>query len=110
MTDGKNVKALFRRGKARRLCGQTDGARTDLNAAMKLSPKDSAILKEAQVMLICAADRSGTKALPEIEQSDDKPIMGSVSTCAATDWKNTGKLRATDIHHGKGKNNSFTFW
>lgn len=47
--DASNAKALFRRGKAKRLSGQTDAAAADLEAALKLSPKDSAVVKEIQV-------------------------------------------------------------
>ena len=48
-TDKSNAKALFRRGKAYRLCGQTDAGRADLQAALKLSPRDPAIVKELKV-------------------------------------------------------------
>lgn len=48
--DQNNVKALFRRGKARSELGQTDAAREDFLKARKLAPEDKAILKELRVL------------------------------------------------------------
>eukprot|EP00899_Mesostigma_viride_P023140 jgi/Mesvir1/400/Mv11291-RA.1 len=45
-----NVKALFRRGRARRLLGQTEEARADLTAAAALAPNDSGIKAELQLV------------------------------------------------------------
>nr|CAD1818441.1 unnamed protein product [Ananas comosus var. bracteatus] len=44
--DENNVKALFRRGKARAALGQTEAAREDFQRARKYAPEDKAILKE----------------------------------------------------------------
>lgn len=44
--DENNVKALFRRGKARAELGQTDAAEEDLQKARKLAPEDKAIIRE----------------------------------------------------------------
>ncbi|GIL72185.1 hypothetical protein Vretimale_335 [Volvox reticuliferus] len=44
--DPQNVKALFRRGRARHALGRTEEARQDLEAALKLSPTDPDIIKE----------------------------------------------------------------
>ncbi|KAJ9558268.1 hypothetical protein OSB04_012882 [Centaurea solstitialis] len=48
--DQNNVKALFRRGKAKSELGQTDAAREDFLKARKLAPEDKAILKELRVL------------------------------------------------------------
>eukprot|EP00271_Cylindrocystis_brebissonii_P016983 TRINITY_DN4234_c0_g1_i1.p1 TRINITY_DN4234_c0_g1~~TRINITY_DN4234_c0_g1_i1.p1 ORF type:complete len:206 (-),score=54.85 TRINITY_DN4234_c0_g1_i1:358-975(-) len=45
-----NVKALFRRGKARAALGQSDAAKKDLSQANKLAPSDKAVLKELQLL------------------------------------------------------------
>eukprot|EP00270_Netrium_digitus_P007680 TRINITY_DN2252_c0_g1_i2.p1 TRINITY_DN2252_c0_g1~~TRINITY_DN2252_c0_g1_i2.p1 ORF type:complete len:377 (+),score=120.93 TRINITY_DN2252_c0_g1_i2:180-1310(+) len=44
--DGSNVKALFRRGKARAELGQSEAAKDDLLKASKLAPKDASVLAE----------------------------------------------------------------
>ncbi|KAM1974147.1 hypothetical protein ACFX15_039083 [Malus domestica] len=44
--DENNVKALFRRGKARAELGQTDAAREDSLKARKFAPQDKAIARE----------------------------------------------------------------
>ncbi|KAL3537449.1 hypothetical protein ACH5RR_000815 [Cinchona calisaya] len=48
--DENNVKALFRRGKARAELGQTDGAREDFLKASKFAPGDKAIAKELRLL------------------------------------------------------------
>lgn len=48
--DQNNVKALFRRGKARSELGQTDAAREDFLKARKFAPEDKAIIKELRVL------------------------------------------------------------
>ncbi|KAJ4979805.1 hypothetical protein NE237_010585 [Protea cynaroides] len=48
--DENNVKALFRRGKARAELGQTDAAREDFLKARKIAPQDKAIVKELQLL------------------------------------------------------------
>ena len=48
--DENNVKALFRRGKARSELGQTDSAREDFEKARKYAPQDKAILKELRLL------------------------------------------------------------
>ncbi|KAJ4969799.1 hypothetical protein NE237_002898 [Protea cynaroides] len=48
--DENNVKALFRRGKARAELGQTDAAREDFLKARKFVPHDKAILKELRLL------------------------------------------------------------
>ncbi|CAI9103037.1 OLC1v1001454C1 [Oldenlandia corymbosa var. corymbosa] len=48
--DENNVKALFRRGKARAELGQTDAAREDFQKARKFAPEDKAIAKELRLL------------------------------------------------------------
>ncbi|XP_043690457.1 peptidyl-prolyl cis-trans isomerase FKBP42-like [Telopea speciosissima] len=48
--DENNVKALFRRGKARAELGQTDAAREDFLKACKFTPQDKAIAKELRLL------------------------------------------------------------
>ncbi|XP_020572049.1 peptidyl-prolyl cis-trans isomerase FKBP42 [Phalaenopsis equestris] len=48
--DENNVKALFRRGKARAELGQTDAAREDFEKAKKYAPQDKAIIKELKII------------------------------------------------------------
>ncbi|XP_051148025.1 peptidyl-prolyl cis-trans isomerase FKBP42 [Andrographis paniculata] len=48
--DENNVKALFRRGKARAELGQTDAAREDFLKARKHAPQDKAIAKELRAL------------------------------------------------------------
>lgn len=48
--DENNVKALFRRGKARAELGQTDGAREDFLKARKFAPQDKAIAQELRLL------------------------------------------------------------
>lgn len=48
--DQNNVKALFRRGKARSELGQTDAAREDFLKARKFAPQDKAITKELHLL------------------------------------------------------------
>ncbi|KAJ6810385.1 peptidyl-prolyl cis-trans isomerase FKBP42 [Iris pallida] len=48
--DENNVKALFRRGKARAELGQTDAAREDFQKAKKYAPQDKAILRELRLL------------------------------------------------------------
>lgn len=48
--DQNNVKALFRRGKARSELGQTDAAREDFLKARKFAPQDKAISKELHLL------------------------------------------------------------
>lgn len=48
--DENNVKALFRRGKARAALGQTDTAREDFLKASKYAPQDKAIAKELRLL------------------------------------------------------------
>lgn len=45
-----NVKALFRRGKARAELGQTDAAREDFTKARKYAPEDKAIARELRLL------------------------------------------------------------
>ncbi|KAK9125287.1 hypothetical protein Scep_014133 [Stephania cephalantha] len=45
-----NVKALFRRGKAKAALGQTDSAREDFLKASKYAPEDKAIAKELRLL------------------------------------------------------------
>lgn len=45
-----NVKALFRRGKARAELGQTDTAREDFLKARKYAPEDKAITRELRLL------------------------------------------------------------
>ncbi|KAF2293577.1 hypothetical protein GH714_002965 [Hevea brasiliensis] len=48
--DENNVKALFRRGKARAELGQTDAAREDFQKARKYAPEDKAIARELRLI------------------------------------------------------------
>ncbi|XP_038971752.1 peptidyl-prolyl cis-trans isomerase FKBP42-like isoform X4 [Phoenix dactylifera] len=48
--DENNVKALYRRGKARAQLGQTDAAREDFQKARKFAPEDKAIVRELQLL------------------------------------------------------------
>lgn len=48
--DENNVKALFRRGKARAELGQTDSAREDFHKAKKFSPEDKTIARELRLL------------------------------------------------------------
>uniref|UniRef100_A0A1D1XW73 peptidylprolyl isomerase n=1 Tax=Anthurium amnicola TaxID=1678845 RepID=A0A1D1XW73_9ARAE len=48
--DENNVKALFRRGKARAELGQTDSAREDFQKARNFVPDDKAIVKELRLL------------------------------------------------------------
>lgn len=48
--DEKNVKALFRRGKARAELGQTDAAKEDLEKARKHAPQDKAVIRELHLL------------------------------------------------------------
>lgn len=48
--DQNNVKALFRRGKARAELGQTDDAREDFLKAQKYAPEDKAITRELNLL------------------------------------------------------------
>ncbi|PKI63886.1 peptidyl-prolyl cis-trans isomerase FKBP42 [Punica granatum] len=48
--DENNVKALFRRGKARAELGQTDAAREDFLKARKHAPEDKAIARELRLL------------------------------------------------------------
>uniref|UniRef100_A0A0D6QY77 peptidylprolyl isomerase n=1 Tax=Araucaria cunninghamii TaxID=56994 RepID=A0A0D6QY77_ARACU len=48
--DESNVKALFRRGKARAALGQTDTAREDFQKVKKFSPEDKAVAKELHLL------------------------------------------------------------
>ncbi|KAI5341909.1 hypothetical protein L3X38_009784 [Prunus dulcis] len=48
--DENNVKALFRRGKARAELGQTDAAREDFLKARKFAPEDKAIARELRLL------------------------------------------------------------
>lgn len=50
MEDENNVKALFRRGKARAELGQVDAAREDFLKARKHAPEDKAIVKELRLL------------------------------------------------------------
>ncbi|KAK1267714.1 Peptidyl-prolyl cis-trans isomerase FKBP42 [Acorus gramineus] len=48
--DENNVKALFRRGKARAELSQTDAAREDFQKARKFAPEDTAIVRELRLL------------------------------------------------------------
>ncbi|KAG1661566.1 hypothetical protein FOA52_009566 [Chlamydomonas sp. UWO 241] len=62
--DPGNSKALYRRARAKHLLGQTEGALKDLDAALKRSPGDGALLKERQaVVATLKSERSAQAAL-----------------------------------------------
>jgi tetratricopeptide (TPR) repeat protein len=48
--DESNVKALFRRGKAKSELGQTESAREDFLKAKKYSPEDKEIIRELRLL------------------------------------------------------------
>lgn len=48
--NGNNVKALFRRGKARAALTRTDEAREDFQKLQKLAPEDKAVVKELRLL------------------------------------------------------------
>lgn len=48
--DEKNIKALFRRGKARAALSQTDDARKDFQMVRKISPEDKAVIRELRLL------------------------------------------------------------
>lgn len=48
--DENNVKALFRRGKARAELGQTDAAQEDFRKAGKFAPEDKSIARELRLL------------------------------------------------------------
>jgi tetratricopeptide (TPR) repeat protein len=52
-----NAKALFRRGTARNVLGQTDAALQDLAAAKKAAPSDPAIARELKAVLIAMKEQ-----------------------------------------------------
>ncbi|CAL9119046.1 unnamed protein product [Musa textilis] len=62
--DENNVKALFRRGKARAELGQTDAAREDFEKARKYAPQDKAIVRELH--LLAAHDKAVYQKQKEI--------------------------------------------
>ncbi|KAF3338617.1 peptidyl-prolyl cis-trans isomerase FKBP42 isoform X2 [Carex littledalei] len=48
--DENNLKALFRRGKARAALGQTDYAREDLKKVQRFAPEDTAVIRELKLL------------------------------------------------------------
>eukprot|EP01018_Ginkgo_biloba_P000973 Gb_11891 [translate_table: standard] len=48
--DENNIKALFRRGKARAALGQTDDAREDFQKVKKFAPEDKAVIRELRLL------------------------------------------------------------
>eukprot|EP00252_Welwitschia_mirabilis_P001541 TRINITY_DN1140_c0_g1_i1.p1 TRINITY_DN1140_c0_g1~~TRINITY_DN1140_c0_g1_i1.p1 ORF type:complete len:372 (+),score=104.82 TRINITY_DN1140_c0_g1_i1:254-1369(+) len=48
--DEKNIKALFRRGKARACLGQTDDAKEDFQKVQSISPDDKAVRRELKLI------------------------------------------------------------
>jgi tetratricopeptide (TPR) repeat protein len=62
--DENNVKALFRRGKAKAELGQTDAAREDFLKAQKFAPEDKAIARELR--LLAEHDKAVYKKQKEI--------------------------------------------
>eukprot|EP00250_Pteridium_aquilinum_P020864 c2496_g1_i1 orf=522-1643(-) len=48
--NGNNVKALFRRGKARAALNRTDEAREDFKKLQKLAPEDKTVVKELRLL------------------------------------------------------------
>lgn len=48
--DENNLKALFRRGKARAALGQTDSAREDLKKVQRFAPEDTAVIRELKLL------------------------------------------------------------
>ncbi|KAF8396142.1 hypothetical protein HHK36_017755 [Tetracentron sinense] len=69
--DENNVKALFRRGKARGELGQTDAAREDFLKARKYAPEDKAIARE--LCLLAEHD----KAVHQRQKEIYKGIFGT---------------------------------
>lgn len=69
--DENNVKALFRRGKARAELGQTDAAREDFLKARKYSPENKAITRELRLL------SEHDKALYQKQKEIYKGIFGA---------------------------------
>ncbi|KAK9283229.1 hypothetical protein L1049_011465 [Liquidambar formosana] len=69
--DENNVKALFRRGKARAELGQTDAAREDFLKARKYAPEDKAIVRELRLLT------EHDKAVYQKQKEIYKGIFGS---------------------------------
>ncbi|KAK8512217.1 hypothetical protein V6N13_097118 [Hibiscus sabdariffa] len=68
--DENNVKAMFRRGKARAELGQTDAAREDFQKAQKYAPEDKAIARELRMLA------EHDKAIYERQKEIYKGIFG----------------------------------
>ncbi|CAM9250036.1 unnamed protein product [Choristocarpus tenellus] len=67
-SDENNVKALFRRGVARRHTGLLEECKVDLMAAYKLEPKNKAVVKEIQVL----------KASMKASKDKEKSMFGNM--------------------------------
>lgn len=48
--DENNLKALFRRGKARAALGRTDSALEDLKKVQRFAPEDTAVIRELKLL------------------------------------------------------------
>mmetsp|Transcript_29042 Transcript_29042/g.35370 ORF Transcript_29042/g.35370 Transcript_29042/m.35370 type:complete len:386 (-) Transcript_29042:700-1857(-) len=70
--DGKNIKALYRRGKARRLLGDYDKAKEDLGATLALDGKKSQELLNERALL-----KVSVRAYKEREKAVARRIWGS---------------------------------
>ena len=80
--DPLNVKALFRRGAARRHLGKSREARADLEKAIALSPSDEAIQKEL----------SELPAVEDVEVIEELEIPARVPSQAPTDAMEAARL------------------
>ena len=69
--DENNVKAMFRRGKARAELGQTDAAREDFLKARKYAPEDKTIARELRLLA------EHDKAVYEKQKEIYKGIFGA---------------------------------
>lgn len=80
--DENNVKALYRRGKARAKLGQTEAARQDLLKARKYAPDDNAIAKELRLLA------EHEKAVYQKQKEMYRGILGPrpESTPKPTNW------------------------
>ncbi|KAG2500970.1 hypothetical protein HYH03_000792 [Edaphochlamys debaryana] len=91
--DPKNVKALFRRGKARLALGRTEEAKEDLEAARKLDPSDAGIIAELRLLAKVQGEEKkaqeqlfkGKIAAPVAASSSSSAPAAAASASAAAD-------------------------
>lgn len=96
--DGKNVKALYRRGTSRRMLGQTKGALDDLERARELADagggSDAGINRE--ITLVKAELRKEDRAQGALYKNIMAKMMASERTVGGSDRSATDRGRAED--------------